>query len=123
MGMVSGPLACVHCGNADIQSVRSIYNAGTWSSTTQGYSVGTGHIAGSYQQGHYHPGQNVSMVSRTVSQQSGSTRLAAMLAPPARPCKECPLLTIFSAVVLAGSIGFAGCAVGTGHLQGRVAIG
>ncbi len=67
---------CIVCGNAQVQKVSAIYQAGTWNSVAVGETVGYG--MGMDGGGAVFGGESVSHVS-------GGTRLASVLAPPVQP--------------------------------------
>lgn len=68
-------LCCRVCGNASVQKVSAICQAGSWSGQTQGQSLGAT----------YGPNGAMPVSSITTSSVSGATTLAQMLMPPKRP--------------------------------------
>lgn len=67
---------CIVCGNPGVQKISALFRAGTWSAESTGVSVGYGHVS---------TGQNFTTLETAASSTHGSTHLARLLAPPARP--------------------------------------
>lgn len=69
-------LACRMCGNTAAQKVTAICRAGSWTTHSQGYTVGMG------DDGH---GHTMMVGGSTASTSHGHTGLVGMLLPPPRP--------------------------------------
>src|SRR5690242_7555062 len=76
---------CVHCQNEDVEKVSSVYNKGTWSST----SYGTRHGMRWDKRG-----RPVVTTEPFSEQTKGATRLAEMLAPPEEPVNFAVILIL-----------------------------
>lgn len=95
----NGPLhcQCVVCANEDVRKISAIYNEGTWTQTSRGsydeHDMGKGGILP----------QRYGSVRTTTS---GSSDLARMLAPPARPRQNSLPSCMFLWIILAGIVAF-----------------
>ena len=69
-------IGCPMCGNRATQKVAAIYRGGSWNQQSVGESVG---YATDFQ------GHGAIIMGETVTQTSGATQLAQMLAPPQAP--------------------------------------
>lgn len=74
-------LTCPNCAASAGQKLTALCQAGSWSSTSRGVSMGAGHIQG---------GPNFGTVGVSASASVGATSLAQMLAPPPIPIPRSP---------------------------------
>lgn len=97
-------LACVICGNQNVQKVSAICQSGSWSTNSRGYSTG---FATDGQ------GNAITISGTTSSFSQGQTTLASRLSPPFRPVFRAswtgsvltPLLGYFLTLCIFGGLG------------------